>query len=215
MKRREVFPRNPKPSWEHAGVSLFVQLICSYLFMPVAFMMGIPYDESFIVAELIGTKLFLNEFVAYEKLAMLKNNRLNGVEEIINNERQWISVRTPPKSDFTWRYGIINDVFWCQVRSETISTYALCGFANLSSMGIVIGGMGEYLSQSFGKLKKKKNPHQSDAGFLLFPLKASICPSRRGDVSSLVMRAMLTGTCVSLVNACVAGKKRFVMTGSR
>lgn len=59
--------------------------------MPVAFMMGIPYDESFIVAELIGTKLFLNEFVAYEKLSELKSNRLNG---ILQNgpDRNWISV---------------------------------------------------------------------------------------------------------------------------
>ncbi|XP_068168346.1 sodium/nucleoside cotransporter 1 [Antennarius striatus] len=128
------------------------QLICSYVFMPVAFMMGVPYDESFTVAELIGTKLFLNEFVAYEQLSEMKSNRLNGLDEIINGERQWISVR-----------------------SEIITTYALCGFANFSSLGIVIGGL------------------------------SSICPSRRADVSSLVLRAMLTGTCVSLVNACVAG----------
>lgn len=86
----------------NAGVSLFVQLICSYVFMPVAFMMGIPYEESFTVAELIGTKLFLNEFVAYEKLAKLKLNRLNGVEELIGGERQWISVCRPsPATDFT------------------------------------------------------------------------------------------------------------------
>uniref|UniRef100_A0A8C5N7E5 Sodium/nucleoside cotransporter n=1 Tax=Gouania willdenowi TaxID=441366 RepID=A0A8C5N7E5_GOUWI len=128
------------------------ELLCSYVFMPVAFMMGIPYDESFTVAELIGTKLFLNEFVAYEKLATLKINRLNGLDELIGGERQWISVR-----------------------SEIITTYALCGFANMSSLGIVIGGL------------------------------ASICPSRKGDISSLVLRAMITGTCVSLVNSCIAG----------
>ncbi|KAM9352366.1 sodium/nucleoside cotransporter 1 [Symphorus nematophorus] len=132
--------------------SITFQLICSYVFMPVAFMMGVPYDDSFIVAELIGTKLFLNEFVAYEKLSELKQNRLSGSYEVIDGERQWISVR-----------------------AEIITTYALCGFANFSSLGIVIGGL------------------------------SSICPSRRSDVSSLVLRAMLTGTCVSLVNACVAG----------
>lgn len=60
--------------------------------MPVAFMMGIPYDESFTVAKLIGTKLFLNEFVAYQSLSELKDNRLNGLDEIIGGERQWISV---------------------------------------------------------------------------------------------------------------------------
>ncbi|KAF1386703.1 hypothetical protein PFLUV_G00097650 [Perca fluviatilis] len=128
------------------------QMICSYVFMPVAFMMGVPYDESFTVAELIGTKLFLNEFVAYQKLSALKINRLNGLDEIVGGKRQWISVR-----------------------SEVITTYSLCGFANFSSLGIMIGGL------------------------------SSICPSRRGDVSSLVMRAMLTGTCVSLINACIAG----------
>ncbi|XP_045892364.1 sodium/nucleoside cotransporter 1 [Micropterus dolomieu] len=125
--------------------SITFQLICSYVFMPVAFMMGVPYDDSFIVAELIGTKLFLNEFVAYEKLSKLKENRLKGLIESIS------------------------------VRSEIITTYALCGFANFSSLGIVIGGL------------------------------SAICPSRRGDVSSLVLRAMITGTCVSLVNACIAG----------
>lgn len=70
--------------------------------MPVAFMMGIPYAESFTVAELIGIKLFLNEFVAYEKLSELKANRLSGVEEFIGDKRQWISVCTPtPTTDFT------------------------------------------------------------------------------------------------------------------
>ncbi|KAM3870625.1 sodium/nucleoside cotransporter 1 [Diretmus argenteus] len=128
------------------------QIICSYVFMPVAFMMGIPFDESFLVAELIGTKLFLNEFLAYEKLSDLKSNRLNGLNETIDGERQWISVR-----------------------SEIICTYALCGFANFSSLGIVIGGL------------------------------SSICPSKRSDVSSLVLRALATGTCVSLMNACIAG----------
>ncbi|XP_029009151.1 sodium/nucleoside cotransporter 1 [Betta splendens] len=128
------------------------KFICSYVFMPVTFMMGIPYAESFKVAELIGTKLFLNEFVAYEALSKLKSNRLNGLDEVIGGDRQWISVR-----------------------SEVITTYALCGFANFSSLGIVIGGL------------------------------SSICPQRRGDISALVLRAMITGTCVSLVNACIAG----------
>ncbi|KAM9376065.1 sodium/nucleoside cotransporter 1 [Pholidichthys leucotaenia] len=132
--------------------SLTFQLICSYVFMPVAFMMGIPYEESFVVAELIGIKLFINEFVAYEELSQLKNNRLSGLDEVIDGKRQWISVR-----------------------SETITTYALCGFANFSSLGIVIGGL------------------------------SSICPERKSDISSLVLRAMITGTCVSLINACIAG----------
>lgn len=80
---------------------LIPQIICSYVFMPVAFMMGIPYDESFIVAELIGTKLFLNEFIAYEKLSELKNNRLNGLLESGPN-RNWISVSV--SSNIPWIY---------------------------------------------------------------------------------------------------------------
>uniref|UniRef100_A0A671XRD6 Sodium/nucleoside cotransporter n=1 Tax=Sparus aurata TaxID=8175 RepID=A0A671XRD6_SPAAU len=132
------------------------QLICSYIFMPIAFMMGVPYKDSFIVAELIGTKLFLNEFVAYQKLSELT----------LHSERE----------KFHCKINIAGFCsFFFQVRSEIITTYALCGFANFSSLGIVIGGL------------------------------SSICPSRRGDVSSLVLRAMLTGTCVSLVNACIAG----------
>uniref|UniRef100_A0A8C9SAG0 Sodium/nucleoside cotransporter n=1 Tax=Scleropages formosus TaxID=113540 RepID=A0A8C9SAG0_SCLFO len=130
------------------------EMICSYVFMPVTFMMGIPYEESFVAAELIGTKLFLNEFLAYERLSKLKNNRLNGLPPVSDSERQWISVR-----------------------SETICTYALCGFANFTSLGIMIGGL------------------------------SSICPSRRGDISKTVMRALFTGTCASLVNACIAGIK--------
>ncbi|KAK7891567.1 hypothetical protein WMY93_023530 [Mugilogobius chulae] len=128
--------------------TLTFELICSYIFMPIAFMMGIPYNESFMVAQLLGIKLFLNEFVAYEKLSELKTNRLNGLDAVIDGKLQWISVR-----------------------SETITTYALCGFANFSSLGVVIGGL------------------------------SSICPTRRGDISSIVVRGMLTGTCVSLVNA--------------
>ncbi|XP_064192422.1 sodium/nucleoside cotransporter 1 [Anguilla rostrata] len=128
------------------------QMICSYVFMPVTFMMGIPYEESYVAAELIGTKLFLNEFLAYERLSELKTNRLNGLPVMNGTTVQWISAR-----------------------SETICTFALCGFANFSSLGIMIGGL------------------------------SSICPSRRGDISQAVMRALLTGTCVSLLNASVAG----------
>ncbi|XP_028813516.1 sodium/nucleoside cotransporter 1 isoform X2 [Denticeps clupeoides] len=122
------------------------QMICSYVFMPVAFLMGIPIEEAYTVAELIGTKLFLNEFIAYEKLSELRNNRMSGLTE------DTISVR-----------------------SEIICTYALCGFANFSSLGIVIGGL------------------------------SSICPSKRSDISELVLRALFTGTFVSLINACIAG----------
>lgn len=86
-----------------------------------------------------------------------------------------------------------------QVRSETITTYALCGFANFSSLGIVIGGLCEYHFISFSCFSILFSNIWSS-------LVAAICPPRRGDISSLVLRAMITGTCVSLVNACIAGK---------
>ncbi|XP_076130483.1 sodium/nucleoside cotransporter 1-like [Alosa pseudoharengus] len=131
---------------------LTFQLICSYVFMPVAFMMGIPIEDAYVVAELLGTKLFLNEFIAYEKLSVLKSNRLNGLTAETISMRQMLGVR-----------------------SEMICTYVLCGFANFSSVGMIIGAL------------------------------SSICPSRKNDISRLVMRALLTGTCVSLINACIAG----------
>ena len=54
------------------------QLICSYLFMPLAFMMGADWADCQLVAELIGTKTFLNEFVAYVRLSDLIDNRESG-----------------------------------------------------------------------------------------------------------------------------------------
>ncbi|XP_062481770.1 sodium/nucleoside cotransporter 1-like isoform X6 [Pezoporus occidentalis] len=62
-----------------------------------------------------------------------------------------------------------------QERAENITTFALCGFANLSSIGIMLGGL------------------------------ASMVPQRKGDLASIVLRALLTGTCVSMLNACLAG----------
>nr|XP_020039110.1 sodium/nucleoside cotransporter 1 isoform X2 [Castor canadensis] len=61
------------------------------------------------------------------------------------------------------------------VRAEVLTTFALCGFANFSSIGIMLGGL------------------------------TSLAPQRRRDFSQVVLRALLTGACVSLVNACVAG----------
>lgn len=74
------------------------QLICSYILRPVAFLMGVSWEDCPVVAELLGTKLFLNEFVAYEALSQYKNRRLAGAEEWIGTKKQWISVsvRSPP-----------------------------------------------------------------------------------------------------------------------
>ncbi|XP_010004254.1 PREDICTED: sodium/nucleoside cotransporter 2-like [Chaetura pelagica] len=131
---------------------LSFQVICSYVLMPVAFLMGADWADSPLVAELLGIKIFLNEFVAYQQLATYKKNRLSGLEEWDGSRKQWISER-----------------------AESISTFALCGFANLSSIGIMLGGL------------------------------TSMAPQRKGDMASIVLRALLTGICVSMLNACLAG----------
>ncbi|XP_077905803.1 sodium/nucleoside cotransporter 2 isoform X2 [Ictidomys tridecemlineatus] len=131
---------------------LTFQVICSYVLRPMVFMMGVEWADCPIVAEIVGIKFFINEFVAYQQLSQYKDKRLSGVEEWIEGEKQWISVR-----------------------SEIITTYSLCGFANLSSIGITLGGL------------------------------TSIIPQRKSDLSKIVIRALFTGACVSFISACIAG----------
>nr|AKN21617.1 slc28a-2 [Schmidtea mediterranea] len=54
---------------------LSFEYICSYLFWPIAFLIGIDYRDCFKVAELFGIKIFLNEFIAYQKLGTMINNK--------------------------------------------------------------------------------------------------------------------------------------------
>uniref|UniRef100_A0A8C9NUM9 Solute carrier family 28 member 2 n=1 Tax=Serinus canaria TaxID=9135 RepID=A0A8C9NUM9_SERCA len=131
---------------------LTFQVICSYVLMPLAFLMGADWADSPLVAELLGVKIFLNEFVAYQQLATYKKNRLMGLEEWDGSRKQWISER-----------------------AESITTFALCGFANFSSIGIMLGGL------------------------------SSLVPQRKSDFASVVLRALFTGMCVSMLNACLAG----------
>ncbi|XP_066924761.1 solute carrier family 28 member 3-like isoform X1 [Clytia hemisphaerica] len=91
---------------------LSFEFICSYVFMPFAFIMGVDYKDSFEVAKMLGIKTFLNEFIAYEKLGDIIKNRVL--------ERGGLTM---------------------SIRSEVIATYALCGFANFGSMGVQIGGI--------------------------------------------------------------------------
>uniref|UniRef100_A0A8C5SNW5 Sodium/nucleoside cotransporter n=1 Tax=Laticauda laticaudata TaxID=8630 RepID=A0A8C5SNW5_LATLA len=146
---------NAALSWLGGKVNfpqLSFQLICSYVLMPLAFLLGASWEEAFLVAEMLGVKFFLNEFVAYQQLSTYKKNRLMGLPEWDGSQKQWISPR-----------------------AETIVTFALCGFANQSSIGIMLGGL------------------------------TSMAPQRKGDFSSIVLRALITGSCVSLLNACLAG----------
>jgi CNT family concentrative nucleoside transporter len=118
-------------------VGLSLQQIFGWVFAPVAWSMGVPWRDASTVGNLLGTRMALNEFVAYSQLGALK-----------------------PDLD---------------PRSFTIATFALCGFANFSSIGIQIGGIG------------------------------ALAPSRRHDLARLGLRAMLAGTLANFVTATIAG----------
>lgn len=60
--------------------------------MPLAFMMGVSWEDSFIVAELIGTKTFLTELLAFQKMSKLIKLRKAGGPEYVDNVKQYISV---------------------------------------------------------------------------------------------------------------------------
>ncbi|NWU71639.1 S28A3 protein, partial [Pterocles burchelli] len=126
--------------------------ICAYVFMPFSFMMGVDWEDSFTVGGLLGYKTFFNEFVAYERLAKLIHNREKGGSMYINGVKQYMTVR-----------------------SEVIATYALCGFANFGSLGLVIGGL------------------------------TSSAPSKKKEIAGGVFRAMIAGTVACFMTACVAG----------
>lgn len=119
--------------------SLSLEVITGYLFSPVAFMIGVPWDDCTAVGSLLGKKLILNEFVAYMDL-----------KELIKAES-------------------------ISPRAITLSTYALCGFANFSSIAIQLGGIG------------------------------TLAPKRRGDLARLGLKALLGGTMAGLMTASVAG----------
>lgn len=114
---------------------------------PFAWLLGVPKQDLTIAGELLGKKTILNEFVAYADMA----NYLNG-KTLINGQVAEISMRT-----------------------RVILSYALCGFSNLGSIGIQIGGIG------------------------------AIAPGRRGDLAKLGLRALLAGTFASFLTGNIAG----------
>ncbi|XP_063170362.1 sodium/nucleoside cotransporter 2 isoform X2 [Candoia aspera] len=89
---------NASLSWLGGMVNLpqlSFQLICSYVLMPLAFLLGASWEDASLVAEMLGIKLFLNEFVAYQQLSTYKKNRLMGLPEWDGPRKQWISPRWP------------------------------------------------------------------------------------------------------------------------
>jgi len=114
-----------------------LQQIFGWVFAPVAFVIGIPWHDCPLIGNLLGTRMVVNEVVAFQQLGGYK--------------------------------GQIDP------RSFTIATFALCGFANFSSIGIQIGGIG------------------------------ALAPERRGDLARLGIRAMLAGTMANLMSASIVG----------
>ena len=117
--------------------TLTLQEILGYVFAPVAWLLGVPWDEAIIAGSFIGQKLVVNEFVAYLDFI---------------NYRDTLSAHT-----------------------QAIVTFALCGFANLSSIAILLGGLG------------------------------GMAPSRRKDIARLGLRAVLAGSMANLMSAAIAG----------
>jgi len=116
---------------------LTLQWILGKVLAPLAFLIGVPWDEAIAAGSLIGQKVVINEFYAYASFVQIKETL------------------TP--------------------HTQVIITFALCGFANLSSIAILLGGLG------------------------------SIVPSRRKDIARLGLRAVLGGTLANLMSASLAG----------
>ncbi|XP_012935668.1 solute carrier family 28 member 3 [Aplysia californica] len=166
---------------DRAGYDGFTfQLICSYVFWPLAFLMGVDLGDCEEVAELIGTKTFLNEFVAYVDLSKYIKNQ-EKLNEYIANATANVTGNLTGKwgyrgddiylddIDLTLKRGILS------YRSVVIATYALCGFSNLASMGVQLGALG------------------------------AMAPNRKGDMSRIVIRAMIAGNVACFMTASIAG----------
>ncbi len=116
---------------------LSLELILGFIFAPLAFAIGVPWEEAVQAGNFIGQKLVINEFVAYSNFA----------PEIEN----------------------LSD------KTVAIVSFALCGFANISSLAILLGGLG------------------------------SLAPSRRNDIARLGLKSVLAGALASLLSAAIAG----------
>lgn len=122
------------------GQPLSLQLVLGFIMQFAAYAIGVPGKEAFHFGSLIGTKVVLNEFVAYLDMAkMITENKLVSEKAI------------------------------------AMATFALCGFANFSSIAIQIGGI------------------------------SPMAPHRRKDLASLGLRAVLGGSLATLLTATIAG----------
>ena len=127
--------------------SLSLELILGWLFAPLAFLLGVPWEEATLAGSFIGQKLVVNEFVAFINLAPY----IDG-EQVVAATGQMMTPHT-----------------------MAILSFALCGFANLSSIAILLGGLG------------------------------SIAPTRRKEIARFGVKAVLAGTLSNLMSASIAG----------
>jgi len=131
---------NAMMGWGHAHLAWFpssLQQIFGWIFAPVAWVIGIPWKECGAMGNLLGTRMVINELVAFQQLGAIKST--------------------------------------LDPRTFTIATFALCGFANFSSIGIQIGGIG------------------------------ALAPEQRGQLAKFGIRAMLAGTMANLMSASIVG----------
>ncbi len=125
-------------SWRHmAWFPDSLQTLFGWVFAPVAWLIGVPWHEAASIGNVLGTRMAINEFVAFGQLGTMK------------------ATLSP--------------------RTFTIATFALCGFANFSSIGIQIGGIG------------------------------ALAPNQRGQLAQFGIRAMLAGTMANLMSAAIVG----------
>ena len=121
-----------------SGTPITLQGALGWCLSPLAWLMGIPWEEATTAGQLLGTKIILNELVAYLDLSKLPADALSE-------------------------------------RSRVIMTYALCGFANFGSAGIMIGGL------------------------------ATVVPERRREIVGLALRAIVSGTLAACMTGAVVG----------
>ena len=124
----------------HARLWFFpssLEQIFGWVFAPVAWLIGIPWHDCTNIGNLLGTRMVINELVAFSQLGPMKAT--------------------------------------LDPRSFTIATFALCGFANFSSIGIQLGGIG------------------------------ALAPNKKEEIAKLGFRAMLAGTAANLISAAIVG----------
>ncbi|CCN38714.1 NupC/NupG family nucleoside CNT transporter [Vibrio nigripulchritudo] len=127
---------------------LTLELVLGWVFAPLAFVIGVPWEEATLAGSFIGQKIVVNEFVAYLNFTPYIGEGAKGVAET-----------GLPMSE----------------KTTAIISFALCGFANLSSIAILLGGLG------------------------------SLAPNRRHDIARMGVKAVIAGTLSNLMAATIAG----------